>query len=135
MLTDESGSDRLNDAYSVPVDLSTSASTDESAFTTVAEWRQAQTQGAIAINDIQFNSTETGVDVVLELDGQIDPTTSTVGNDLIIDIPNVVLTTDRMEQLEPADGIARISVENVSGNQVRVVITGTESPPVVGSTV
>ncbi|NJO42433.1 MAG: AMIN domain-containing protein [Cyanobacteria bacterium CRU_2_1] len=101
----------------------------EQPYTTVDEWLEAQAESAIAITNIQLNTTETGVEVVLETQGQVTPTTSTIGNALIIEIPNAVLTTDRFEQAEPAEGIALITAESLSENRVRVVITGTETPP------
>ncbi|NJR62294.1 MAG: TonB-dependent siderophore receptor [Cyanobacteria bacterium CRU_2_1] len=101
----------------------------EQPYTTVSEWLEAQAESAIAITNIQLNSTETGVEVVLETQGQVTPTTSTVGNALIVEIPNAVLTGDRFEQAEPAEGIALITAESLPGNRVRVAITGTEAPP------
>jgi len=101
----------------------------EQPYTTIGEWLEAQAESAIAITDVQLNSTATGVEVVLETQGQVTPTTSTVGNALIIEIPNAVLTGDRFEQAEPAEGIALITVESLPGNRVRVAITGTEAPP------
>jgi iron complex outermembrane receptor protein len=101
----------------------------EQPYTTVGEWLEAQAESAIAITNIQLNSTETGVEILLETQGQVAPTTSTVGNALIIEIPNAVLTGDRFEQAEPAEGIALITAESLPGNRVRVVITGTEAPP------
>ncbi|NJO49114.1 MAG: TonB-dependent receptor plug domain-containing protein [Leptolyngbyaceae cyanobacterium RM2_2_4] len=101
----------------------------EQPYTTVGEWLEAQAESAIAITNIQLNSTATGVEVILETQGQVAPTTSTVGNALIVEIPNAVLSGDRFEQAEPTAGIALITAESLPGNRVRVVITGTEAPP------
>jgi iron complex outermembrane receptor protein len=105
------------------------SSSIESSYITVSEWLEAQAESAIAITNIQLNATETGVEIILETQGQVASITSTVGNALIIEIPNAVLTGDRFEQAEPAEGIALITAENLPENRVRVAITGTEAPP------
>lgn len=101
----------------------------EHPYTTVGEWLEAQAESAIAITNIQLNTTETGVEVVLETQEQVTPTTYTIGNSLSIEIPNAVLRTDRFEQAEPAEGIALITAESLPENRVRVVITGTNASP------
>jgi len=56
-----------------------------------------------------------------------------VGNALIADFPNAVLTLPgggSFEQFSPAEGIALVSVTNEPGDQMRVAITGTDAPPV-----
>ncbi|NJL87503.1 MAG: TonB-dependent receptor [Leptolyngbyaceae cyanobacterium SM1_1_3] len=103
----------------------------EQPHTTVNEWLEAQAEGAIAITNIQLNTTETGVDIILETQRQVAPTTSTLGNALIVEIPNAVLTIERFEQAEPAAGIALITAENLPENRVRIAITGADAAPAV----
>jgi len=100
----------------------------EQSYTTVGEWLEAQ--AAIEITNIRLNPTETGIEIILETaTGQIlVPTPSTIGNALIVDIPNAVLA-DEFEQADPTEGIARISVERLPENRVRIAITGTEAAP------
>ncbi len=62
--------------------------------TTVDEWLAQIDQAAVAqITAVQLNPTTTGVEVILETVGQLEPTTSVVGDALIIDVPNSVLTS------------------------------------------
>jgi iron complex outermembrane receptor protein len=83
---------------------------------------------------VQVNPTETGVEVILETaEGELaTPTTQTVGNALIADIPNAVLALpddDEFQAASPAEGIALVSVTS-RADGIRVAITGTEAPPV-----
>ncbi|MGF1520227.1 MAG: TonB-dependent receptor plug domain-containing protein, partial [Nodosilinea sp.] len=103
----------------------------EQPYATVDAWLTAQAESAIAITDIQLNPTATGVDIILSTQGQVAPTTSTLGNALIVEIPNAVLTSDRFERAEPAEGIALITAENLPDNRVRIAITGNDAPPAV----
>ena len=95
--TSEEGVDETSLLITEP----TALSEVEQPYATVDEWLEAQTESAIAITNIQLNATETGVEIILETQGQVAPTTSTLGNALIVEIPNAVLTTERFEQVEP----------------------------------
>jgi iron complex outermembrane receptor protein len=125
--TSEEGVDETSLLITEP----TALSEVEQPYATVDEWLEAQTESAIAITNIQLNATETGVEIILETQGQVAPTTSTLGNALIVEIPNAVLTTERFEQVEPAEGIALITAENLPENRVRIAITGIEASPAV----
>ncbi|MBE9118006.1 TonB-dependent siderophore receptor [Lusitaniella coriacea LEGE 07157] len=104
--------------------------------TTVDEWLvQIAQASAIQITGVQLDSTETGIELLLEtLDELETPETSVSGNTLTAEIPNAVLALpdgDEFSALEPTVGVARINVTNLPGNRVRVVITGTDAPPAV----
>jgi iron complex outermembrane recepter protein len=106
--------------------------------TTVEEWvsqiqTQQLTQAPVQITGVQINATETGLAVILETDGNLEPSISTVGNALIAEIPDAVLALpDRNEfqQANPIAGIALVSVTSLPNNRVRVAITGVDAPPV-----
>lgn len=103
--------------------------------TTVDEWIAQIEAELTQITGIRVEETEAGLQIVLETaEGELaTPTTQTVGNALIADIPNAVLTLpdgDSFEQFSPAEGIALVSVTNEPGDRVRVAITGTDAPPV-----
>ena len=108
---------------------------DSPPATTVADW-VAQIEASLTqITGVQIEETEAGVQIVLETAaGELaTPTTQTVGNALIADIPNAMLALpegESFEQFEPATGIALVQVTNELGGRVRVAITGTDAPPV-----
>ncbi|WNZ27781.1 TonB-dependent receptor [Leptolyngbya sp. NK1-12] len=107
----------------------------EQPATTVEEWLAQIAQVAIIqVTGIQLNATDTGIDVILETAaGQLpEPSTSVVGNALIVEIPNAALTLpegNEFQQANPAEGIALISVTSLPDNWVRVAITGLGAPP------
>lgn len=108
----------------------------EPSATTVDEWLAQIAQSSIVeITGIQVNSSDAGLEVTLETTGaQLTPSTSVVGNALIIDIPGAVLSlsdADEFQQSNPAEGIALISATNLPNNRVRVAITGADAPPAV----
>jgi len=108
------------------------------AATTVADWivqlnEYQLAQGAVEITRVQVDAVETGLEVILESQADLPaPATSVVGNAVIADIPNAVLSlpgNEPFQQFSPAEGIALISVTNLPGGGVRISITGTEGPP------
>jgi len=118
-----------------PAPLPNHASTHPPA-TTVEEW-VAQIEASLTqISVVRVEETEAGLQIVLETaEGELaTPTTQTVGNALIAEIPNAVLALpggNSFEQFSPAEGIALVNVTNAPGDRVRVAITGTDAPPVV----
>jgi len=111
------------------------ASTTHPLATTVSEWMAQIEAAQVQITNVRLETTETGLQVILETaDGDLAvPTTETVGNALIADIPNAVLALpegDAFEAFGPAEGIALVAVTNEPGDTVRVAITGTDAPPV-----
>lgn len=106
----------------------------EQPATTVDEWIAQIEQSAIRITDVQVNATDTGLEIALRTSEPLEtPSTSTVGNALIADIPNAVLALpegDEFQQADPTEGIALVSVTSLPNNRVRVAITGTDAPPI-----
>ncbi|NCJ08269.1 TonB-dependent siderophore receptor [Synechococcales cyanobacterium C] len=102
---------------------------------TVSDWIAQIEASLTQITNVRVEATETGLQVILETaEGDLSaPTSETVGNALIADIPNAVLALpegDAFEQFGPAEGIALVSVTNEPGYRVRVAITGSDAPPV-----
>lgn len=102
--------------------------------TTVDEWMAQIEASVVSITGVRVEATETGVEVVLETaEGELaTPTTETVGNALIAEIPNAVLAlpeSDAFEAFAPAEGIALVQVTGLPDGSVRVAITGTDGPP------
>ena len=95
----------------------------------------AQTSEPIRIIDIQLSVTSSGIEVILVTPtGTFSvPQTTVVGNALIAEIPNAVLSLPESEEFlvfEPAEGIALIQAVNIAEDTVQLSITGTEAPPV-----
>lgn len=102
--------------------------------TTVSEWVAQIEASRAQITGVRVEPTEAGLSIVLETaDGELSaPTTQTVGNAVIAEIPNAVLDLpegEPFEQFAPAEGIALVSVTELPDGSVRVSIAGTEAPP------
>ncbi|MES1022317.1 TonB-dependent siderophore receptor [Gloeocapsa sp. BRSZ] len=98
---------------------------------TAVEQQQQIAQTITQITGVRIDTTQ-GIAVVLETAGVLSPTTSTVDNTLIADIPNAVLALpEEFQAVNPVEGIALVRVMNLPNNQVRVAITGTDAPPTV----
>ncbi|MGF1571425.1 MAG: TonB-dependent receptor plug domain-containing protein [Nodosilinea sp.] len=108
----------------------------EQPATTIADWMAQVEASLVQITGVRVETTEAGLQLVLETANGRElaaPTTQTVGNALIADIPNAMLALPEggaFEQFAPAEGIALVSVTNEPGDRVRVAITGTDAPPV-----
>ena len=109
--------------------------------TTIKEWlSQSSTpvpdsQSPIQITGVRLNSKADGIDVILETVGSetLSGSTSTEGNNLIVDIPNAQLQLpegNKFRQENPVEGITSIDVTNATPNSVRVIITGSTGVPV-----
>jgi iron complex outermembrane receptor protein len=83
------------------------------------------------ITAVRVEATETGLQVILETAaGELaTPTTQTIGNALIADIPNATIA-EEFSQANPIEGIALVNVTSLPDDRVRVAITGTDAPPV-----
>ncbi|HEY9737856.1 MAG TPA: TonB-dependent receptor plug domain-containing protein, partial [Trichocoleus sp.] len=105
---------------------------DEEAATTVEDWLAQISANTVVITDVQINATATGLDIVLAADRPLPATsTSTVGNALLIEIPNAALDLaegDSVQAASPAEGIAYVDVSAL-GDTVQIAITGTDAPP------
>lgn len=98
------------------------------------EWMSQVEASQVQITAVRLESTEAGLSLVLETaEGELPmPRTQTAGNTLTADIPNAVLALpedEMFERVDPAEGIAQISVMNMPDGGVRVSIMGTDAPP------
>jgi iron complex outermembrane receptor protein len=103
----------------------------EQPATTMNEWLTEIAQAIAQITGVNLNATADGIAIVLETSGELTPTTSVVGNALIVDIPNAVLALpegNEFQAANPAEGIALVSI-TPRGDGIRVAITGSEAPP------
>ena len=108
----------------------------EQPATTVDEWvTQIAQAERVEITNIEIEETADGLTLRLETTGELAaPETSVTGNAAIAIISNAVLNLpggNEFSASNPAAGIALIDVLALSGNQVRVAITGTDAPPAV----
>ncbi len=100
---------------------------------TVEEWLAQSTPASVQITGVQLNSTTQGLELRLETIGELlQPTTSVVGNALVVNIDNAILALpdgDEFQQANPTEGIALVNVNSLPDNRVRIVITGADAPP------
>jgi iron complex outermembrane recepter protein len=103
----------------------------EQPATTIEDWSAQIEASIIEITGVRVESTEAGLQVVLETaEGSLEvPETRSIGNALIADIPNATIA-EEFSQANPIEGIALVSVTSLPGDRVRVAITGTDAPPV-----
>ncbi|MEM9485046.1 MAG: TonB-dependent siderophore receptor [Cyanobacteria bacterium P01_F01_bin.116] len=87
----------------------------------------------VQVTGVTLESGDTGLQIQLETAGELSaPTSEVSGNALIIEFPNAVLMlSDEFIEFEPADDIAVVQITELSGEQIQVVITGTDAPPTV----
>lgn len=108
------------------------SATDRSVSTQARDLQLAQAR--VEITDIQVETGEAGLRLVLDTNGTLaEPTTSTIGNALIIEFADAVLTLpdeDIFEAADPVEGVALVSVTELGDNSVRIAITGSEGVPV-----
>ncbi|PSB68256.1 TonB-dependent siderophore receptor [filamentous cyanobacterium CCP1] len=107
----------------------------DQAATSIDEWMAQIEQQSVQVTDLHLNETDTGLSLVLETSAPIEtPTTSILGNAVVIDIANAVLNLpdgDEFQSANPADDIALISAVSLPDGRVRVSITGVSAPPTV----
>ena len=104
---------------------------------TVEGWMAQHSEpaaGLVQITDIQLNPTETGVDIILVTESGMLPVpqTTTVGNALIVEIPNATLALsgdDELQVFDPVEGIVLIQAVTLAGQIVQLSITGTDALP------
>ncbi|WP_414550065.1 TonB-dependent siderophore receptor [Anabaena sp. CCY 0017] len=107
--------------------------------TTIARNRLSQTpQAPIIVNEVQINSTEQGVEVILQTTQgeQLQITNRNTENSFIADIPNAQLRLPSGDEFtfnspNPVAGITEIVVTNFDANTIRVTVAGEASLPVV----
>ncbi|EDX84402.1 TonB-dependent siderophore receptor subfamily [Synechococcus sp. PCC 7335] len=104
----------------------------EASYTVTANW-MAQTETApVQIVGIQVEESETGLQITLEtIETALNMRVTTAsGNALIAEFSNAVLVDNPLEQFEPAEGIALVQVSALPDERVRVVVTGSNAPPI-----
>ncbi|MEM7062481.1 MAG: TonB-dependent siderophore receptor [Cyanobacteria bacterium P01_B01_bin.77] len=110
-----------------PVSAMASASAAESIHIAQA--------GPVTITNIQIDETASGLTLRFDTSGELSPTeTYIIDNTAFADLANVVLQLPEGEDFvvsDPAMGITLVRVTALADNQVRVAITGMETPPVV----
>ncbi len=92
----------------------------------------------IAITGVKANSTDKGVEIILEttLGEQLQVTNRSAENNFIADIPNAQLRLSSGEAFtfrseKPIEGITEITVTNIDANTVRVAVVGEKALPSV----
>ncbi|MEM1280227.1 MAG: TonB-dependent siderophore receptor [Cyanobacteria bacterium P01_H01_bin.152] len=123
--------DPLSSAYSFASAAIPSADSSPSPqpATTVTEWLAQTEASVVQITDLQVESTEAGLQILIKADGELaTPTQSTSGNALVLTIPNAALA-EEFQVFEPAEGIALVQATALPGNAVQVAITGNDAVP------
>ena len=87
------------------------------------------------ISDIQLSQTDAGLELIFETDGGDASNVFTVsqGNTLRADMTRTQLALPNggsFSEVNPAPGIAEVSVTPLDANSVRVIVTGTDDTPV-----
>ncbi|MEH1846495.1 MAG: TonB-dependent receptor plug domain-containing protein [Nostoc sp.] len=91
----------------------------------------------IPITGVKVNSTDKGLEVILETNSKSDRlqvTPKTEGNSYIADIPNAQLRLtngNTFRQQKPVAGINEVTVININVNTIRVTVTGEVGLPTV----
>ena len=103
--------------------------------TTITDWVAQIEASLVQITGVRLEETGTGLQVILETtDGELaTPTTTVLGNALIVEISNAVLRLDdnSFQQFAPIEGIASVQISELQGDRVQVAITGTNAVPTV----
>ena len=92
----------------------------------------AQNPDISQITEIQIAPAEQGFNLVIETaQGEaLEGALSTLGNNLVIDIPNAQLRDGPFLQANPSAGIASIEAIAPAANQVQIRITGIDAAPI-----
>jgi iron complex outermembrane receptor protein len=93
-------------------------------------------QSPILIPQIRLQSTDKGLDVILETNqsDKLQPVVKSEGNNYIVDIPNSQLSLpngDTFRQEKPITGITEVIVTNLDANTIRITLTGEAGAPQV----
>lgn len=99
----------------------------------IAQIETKEIETLIEIRNVQVEETAGGATIALDTSGEaIALAAKTEGETTVLEIPNAFLSLANGNFVldNPATGIARIEVLNLSGNRVRVTMTGVNAPPV-----
>ena len=97
---------------------------------------QQTQQSIIKITGVKVNSTDKGIEVILETANarNLQPVGKNQGNSLIADIPNAVLDLPDKKDFNvenPVEGISSVSLTQIDTNNIRLTVTGKSSVPKV----
>lgn len=115
--------------------INTSPLKAETLITKETETLEVAQNSVINIVDVAIEIENQGENIAIRLlteTGTLEiPLITTDNNDLILDIPNARLTLNQdFQQNNINPQIEQIRVSNIDNNQVRVIITGTNNPPI-----
>ncbi|MBE9005515.1 TonB-dependent receptor [Fortiea sp. LEGE XX443] len=115
-----------------------STSTQEKAdnLNAASKVKQLLAQSLIVIPEIKLQSTDKGLDVILETNqsDKLQPVVRSEGNNYIVDIPNTQLrlpSGETFRQEKPTAGITEVTVTNLDANTIRVMVIGETGAPQV----
>lgn len=112
-----------------PARLSQLPAESSQAATTVAEWIAEIEASLVQISGVRVETTETGVQVLLDAEGALSKSVTRVeGNTLIAEIVNATLA-EPFSQANPRVGIEQVSVKSLPRDRVQIKIVGTDAPP------
>jgi iron complex outermembrane recepter protein len=121
--------DRTNAQLSLKRSLDSSLKASTSARDLLAQQRVTRVTG------VEVKQTDSGLELILKTvagSKRLVPLILPEGNDLVIDILNATLAfsiRNGVEQLNPAEGINKITVNQVDERSIRLTITGEKQAP------
>ncbi len=102
----------------------------DSPATTVKDWMAQIEASLVQISGVRVETTETGVQVLLDAEGTLaEPVTRVEGNTLIAEIDNATIA-EPFSQVNPGAGIEQVRVTPLAGDRVQLEIIGIDAPPV-----
>ncbi|HLP88088.1 MAG TPA: TonB-dependent siderophore receptor [Nostocaceae cyanobacterium] len=109
---------------------------DKKSYSSSAEQLLAQSNAVNKITGVRVNSTEKGIEVILESANaeNLKPANVSQGNNFIIDIPNTTLALPQGKNFNldnPDEGIVSVSVNQTNNNTTRLIVTGKDGLPSV----
>jgi iron complex outermembrane recepter protein len=96
----------------------------------------AQTRSLVQVTNVRLNSTEGGLEIILEtpLEEPLQPVTRSEGNSAIAEIQGAQLrlpSGNSFRQENPAAGITQVSITNQGQDRIQVRVTGEQGVPQV----
>lgn len=123
----------LAEATQKPISKISQLSDTKKPATSIKQWLA---QSIIQITGVKSQTTDTGIEVILETNqsDKLQLTNKSEGNSYIIDIPNSQLrlpSGDTFRQEKPTAGITEVTVTNLNTNTIRITVTGETGAPQV----
>lgn len=134
LMSQEALAEGLELEEAIPIEETLKSTDMNIPATTVDEWlAQIKQADLVEITIVQVEDTADGFRLQLATTSQLaTPTTSVSGNIVRVNIANATLKLPDGETFvanAPAPGITSVNVTNLPDNQVRITITGTDTPP------